>query len=176
MLEGQQGRAAVIQDDVRDALHLLVAGNGDGGQCRRLCDRGIHRDEPFHAAREQHLRVGLQEFSVVAMNYRQKEKVMLPQILLDAADDQGAVSVADFFGDYADGIGALHAERARQKIRAVVEFARRGENALLGVCRNGTRRRRIIENGRYRSWREAHVFGNRLERYASGSIRVGFRF
>ena len=41
------------------------------------------------------------------MDHGEEEIIVLAQILFDAADYQGAIRVADFFGDYANGIGSL---------------------------------------------------------------------
>jgi len=65
----------------------------------------------------QHLRIRLQQFLVVTMDYRKKKKIVLPQMLLDPADDHRAIRIADFFRDNADGIRALQSQRAREKIR-----------------------------------------------------------
>ena len=40
------------------------------------------------------------------VNHRQEEVVVFSQILLNAADDHGAVRIANLFDDDPDGIGA----------------------------------------------------------------------
>ena len=83
----------------------------------------------------------------MAVDHGQKEIIALAQVLLDAADDGRTVGVADFFGNDSDGVGALVAESAREKVGTVVEFLGGGVNAVLGFLRNGASRGGIVENG-----------------------------
>ena len=90
--------------------------------------------------------------------------------MLYAADDGRAVGVANFFRDYSDGVGALVAQRAGEKIGSIIKFLRSGVNPVLGLLRNRAGRRRIIENRRYRTRSEPDVLSDGLQRNHRGLL------
>src|SRR5437764_1136558 len=102
-----------------------VPSHGHSGQQGRLLQRSINSDEAFYAARDQHLRVILQKPLVMPVSHSEKEIIFLADVLLDAADNHGAVSIADFFQDHSDSVGALHAQGTSHEIGPILQFARR---------------------------------------------------
>src|SRR5258707_3616839 len=84
-------------------------------------------------------------------------------MLLDSTDDHRAVRVAYLLCDNADGIWALQAQGAREKIRAVLQLGCRRQNPLLRVFRDGARRRRIIQRRGHRSGSQLQMLRNRLQ-------------
>src|SRR5579859_4729689 len=120
--------------------------NGNRRQGRRLVHGRVYSDDAFDSALRKHLRISVQQYGIVTVHNRQKEIIALSQILLNAADDWRTVRVADLFRDHSDGVSALVAQRARKKIRLVVEFLGGRVDSILGFLRNRTRRWRIVQN------------------------------
>ena len=138
MLQGKLRRAAMIEKNIGDALYRMVARDGDGGQRHGFTEQSVHGNQPLDSALHKNMRVAVQQFLIVVMSDRQKEKTVLPEVTLDAADDHRCVGVAEIARDYSDGVSALHAQRARQIIWTIIQLARCGENARLGAFRYGT--------------------------------------
>jgi hypothetical protein len=57
---------------------------------------------------------------IVPVNYGEKEEIVLPQILLDAANDRGTVCVPNFLRNNPNCISTLQTQRARRIIRAII--------------------------------------------------------
>src|SRR5579885_2216608 len=133
--------------------------------CAGLINRCVHGNEALDAARGEQVRIGLQKFFVVAMGIGEEEIIFCAEVLFDSADDERAVTVADFLEDDADREGALHAQGTGEEVGAVVQFARCLKNSLARALGNGAGSRGIIEDGGNRARSEANVFGNRLESY-----------
>src|SRR5271168_4391448 len=110
------------------------------------------------------MRIAVQQFLIVVMSDREKEKTVLPKITLDAADDYRGVGIAEIPRDHSDGVSALHPQRARQIIRAIIQFARRGLHALLGAFWHRARRRGIVQYCGNSTGRESYMLGHRLQR------------
>src|SRR5271165_1432818 len=111
---------------------------------------------------------------------------MLPQVLLDAADDSRAVGVSDFFRDHADGVGSLVAESPGEKIWPVVQFLSSGMDTVLRFLGDGTGRRCVVQNRRYGTGSKSNMLGNgfkchhlrflnRLSVLPHGSVRIVFQ-
>jgi len=67
-------------------------------------------------------------------------------MIFDAAHHQRGVALADFRNHYADREAALRAEGACKKIGSVVVLAGGGEDAVLGLLRNGIGHRRPVHH------------------------------
>lgn len=68
------------------------------------------------------------------MRNRQKEIIFLRQVRFNAADDCRAIRVANLFANHPDRISALVAQRAREKIRPVVQLFGGRVNSILVSC------------------------------------------
>jgi hypothetical protein len=53
MTKSQKGGVAMIENDVGNAIHALVARNCNGGQCRVVLEGGINRDDSLNATGDQ---------------------------------------------------------------------------------------------------------------------------
>src|SRR5271156_6878177 len=98
------------------------------------------------------------------MSDREKEKTVLPKITLDAADDYRGVGIAEIPRDHSDGVSALHPQRARQIIGAIIQFARRSQHALLGAFRHRARRRGVVQYRGNCTGRESYMLGHQFQR------------
>src|SRR5271155_1417423 len=148
MVQCQRRGPAMIQDNIGYAIDPAMAGNSHGRERRLAVQGSIDRDKTLDPALLQHILVRCQQFLVVPMGHREKEEIPLAKISFDSANHQGTVSVADFHSDHSDCMAAFHLQRTREKIRLVVQFARRGQNAVFCFLRDRTRRRRINQHMR----------------------------
>ena len=144
MLEGQVRGARVVQDDVGQAFDPLVAGDGDRRESKLFGERCVSGDEALDSTRQKHLRVSLQELRILTMDYGEEEIIVLAQVFFDAADHHRSVRVADFFGDHANRVSALQAQRAGKKVRPVIERLRGFDDAILCVRGDGTCGGRVV--------------------------------
>jgi len=83
----------------------------------------------------------------MAVDHSEEEIIVLAQVFFDPADHHRAVGVANFFGDYANGIRSFQTQSARKKVRPVVERFRSFDDAILGVLGDGTRGRGVVQGG-----------------------------
>src|ERR1700682_6652669 len=123
-----------------------MASDCDSGQRRSRQNRGVHGNEAFHASGLQHLGIGLEKLLIVEAAYGEKEKIVFAQVLLDAANDHGAVGITDFFRDNSDRMRPFSPQRPRKIIWSVVKFARGFEEAIFCMFGNRLRRTRLIED------------------------------
>ena len=136
--------ALVVQHDIGYALQLLVTSNGYGWQCQFFGKGCVSSDEALNASRQEHLRVGLKQFRVVPVDYRQEEVVVPSQVFFNATDHHGAVGVANLFSDDPNRVSSLESQGSREEVGPVVESLRRLDNAILGVFGNRAGSRRVI--------------------------------
>ena len=110
MLQGQLRRAAMIEQNIGYAFQRTVTRDCNGGQRHRFAEQGVHGNQPFDSSLQKNMRITVQQFFIVVMRDREKEKAVLPKVAFDAADDHSGISVAQIASDDADGVSALHAQ------------------------------------------------------------------
>src|SRR5208283_5607499 len=147
MAKGQLRGTVVIQNNISDVLHFLVSGNRNRGQQRLMANGSIDGDDSLNPTRHQYLRVAAQELRIVAMGDRQEKVIVLAEIGFDPAANHPAVYISNLFRDDTDSKAALYTQRSRKEIGAVIQFTGGIHNACAGVCRDGTRRWRIVQDG-----------------------------
>src|SRR4029077_6215998 len=150
----------MIQHNVGYTGKGPVPRDRNGWQGGRFAQLHIDGDKSLDAALEENLGIAVQELGIVPVHHGEKEVVLLPEILLDAADYERSIRVSNFLNDHTDGVGALLAQGLREEIRPVLQLPRRLENTILGVLRNGARRRSIVQNRRDRAGSQADVLGD----------------
>src|SRR5258708_12082956 len=148
MLEGHSHASLLVQYDVSYSLEGLVTGDGDCRQRQGFLQAGVHGDESFLPPLQQKLRVFTQHGCVVPMNDGQEKVIVLPEIGLNSANDQGPVSVPDLLDDKSDGVGALLAQRSCQEIWTIVQFLGCRLDPLPRALRYGARSRAIVQDRR----------------------------
>src|SRR5207244_7008556 len=84
------------------------------------------------------------------VDHGEEKIIILAQIFFNTADHHRAVGVANFFGDYANGISSFQSQSACKKIRPVVERFRSLDDAILGLLGDGTRCGGVVQGGRHR--------------------------
>ena len=89
--------------------------------------------------------------------------VGLVEPLLDATEDEGGVTFADFRGHDADGHALLLAQGAGEDVGAIVHGGGGSEDALLGYFGNGFGGGRSAEDARDGGDGEAEVLGEAFE-------------
>ena len=144
--ECEFGRAAVIEDDVGDALGLVMAGDGDGGDGAAVRQERIDGNDSLDRALEQKALAAVDHFWMVVMADEKVEVPGVEQSLFDAGEHEGCVAFADFRDEDADGLAAAVAKGARKKIRAVVEGVCGREDAILGRFWDGLGGWGCVEN------------------------------
>ena len=137
VLEDDPCGAMVIEDDVGNGRDASMAGDGNGGKSGRLINGGVDGNDAFDASCEKQLGIGVHESVVMVVGDGQEEEIVLAEEPFDAADDHCAVGITNFLGDYADGVGALHAERTREQIRMILKLPGGLEDAVARVFRDG---------------------------------------
>jgi len=163
MLKDEPCGAMVIEDDVGDVGDVLMAGDGNGRKSGLLVNGGVNGNDAFGAAGEKQLGIGADEVVVMAVDDGEEKEIVFAEDGFDTADDRGAVGIADFLGDDADGVAALDAERTREEIRTIVELASGLEDAVAGVFGDAACGGRIVENAGNGSRRKAEMQTERLE-------------
>lgn len=169
-------RKFVIQDNVGDTFDAAVSGDRDRGELEFFGDRSVGGNETLDATRHEHLRIGVEKLLIVPVDHGEKEEIVLSQIFFDPADDQGSVSVADFFGDDTNRVGALEAERAGEIVGTIVEVLGGLDDAFLGVLGDGASGGGVVERGRDGAGGEAEVGGNGLKGDSGFALEDRFLF
>lgn len=91
------------------------------------------------------------------------EIASLEKMLLDATENEGGVSFADFRHEDADSLAASIAQGAGGDVRAVVEAIGGGEDAVLGALGDGVGGRGSAEDAGDGGYREAEVLTKRFQ-------------
>src|SRR5216683_211012 len=125
MFQCQPCCSLVIQHNIGHAFHALMPCHRHRRQRQLFHDGRVCRNEAFHPARQEHLRIGLKQLRIMPVDHCQEEIVILSQVFFNAANDHRAVSIANLFRDHANRIRSLQSQSARKKIRSVVQFLRR---------------------------------------------------
>src|SRR5215471_9317439 len=99
----------MIEDDVDDALDIVVAGDGDDGDGEVEMPGRVDGNQSVDGALEEHAGIFVDEVGAMAMAGDEVEVAFLKEVVFDAAHDGGGVSVADLGDDDADGEAALGA-------------------------------------------------------------------
>ena len=153
----------MVEHDVGHALMLPVSGDRDGRQGQRVRQVQVDGNKTLNPTLEKQTRVLLKQLGIVPVYTGDEEVIFLPGVVLDAADDERAISFSDVMGDDPDGVSPLFAERAREEIRPIIQFTRRRQNTGPGVLGNVLGRGRVVEHRRDRSGRQADMLGDRLQ-------------
>lgn len=171
VIDGELGGAAVIEQDVGDALRLVVAGDGDGGDGRGVREECVDGDDGLDGALEQEALRALDRLRAMAVADEEVEEVGLEQLVLDAGQHGGGVALADFGDEDAHGLGAAIAEGPGVDVGAVVELAGGREDALLRGLRDGAGGGGGVEHAGDGCGGEAEVPGELLEADGGGRRR-----
>lgn len=163
MLEGQASGTLVIQDNVRYSLDVPMPRDGYGRQRHLLVQRSVGRDEDFHTPCQKHLRVCLKQLGIVPVNHGQEKIVVLSQIFFNPANDHGALRIANLLGDDANRVSSLQAQSARKEVWPIVQHLRCLDDAILGVFRDGTCRRGVVQSRGNRAGSKAEVVSDGFE-------------
>src|SRR4051812_45661705 len=168
MLQSQQCCLLMIKHDVSHSVQLTMARDRDGRQGWSLRESRIHGDESFHPPLNQKIGVALQGCLVMTMNDSEEKIIALPQKSFDPADYKRTVGITYFFGDDADGVGALLAQGTCEEIGPVLKLASRGVNSCLSTLGNGTGSRRVVQHGGHSSWSKPHTLRDGSQCYRCG--------
>src|ERR1700691_1862026 len=161
MAQCERSGKTMIQNNIGYALDLAMAGYLYGVDRGLAIQGSVDGDKSLDTTLLQHILVRCQEFLVVAVSYGEEKEILLTKITFDSANHQGTVSVADFHSDHSDRMAALHLQRAREKIRLVVQFARRRQDAVFCFLRDRTRSGRIGKHMRNSAGRKVDAFRDR---------------
>ena len=170
----------MVEDDVDDAFDVVVAGDGDDGDGEVEMPGCIDGDQSVDGALEEHARIFVDEVGTMTMAGDKVEVAFLQEIVLYTAHDGSGISVADFGDNDANGKAALRAQGTGEEVRTVLEFSRRGENAIFRVLGDGVGDRGAVDDQGDGCGRQSKVLGelfeaHRLANYAAGSIAGGLR-
>src|ERR1700692_295733 len=111
----------VVENDVGHSLNFSMPRDSHRRKRRLVIQKSVHRDETLDATVAQHVRISFQQALIVTMGYGKKEKIVLPEVMLNAAHHDRSVGITNFFQDDANRVSAVGAQRTRQIIRTVVE-------------------------------------------------------
>jgi hypothetical protein len=176
MFQCQPRRSLVIQHNVGHSFDARMTRHRHGWKHQRFFDRRVRRDKPFHSTCQQHMCISLQQSRVVPVKHYQEEVIIFSKVFFDAADHHRTVGGADLFGNHPYRIRPFQPQRAREKIRPVIQFTRRGDNALFGVFGDGPRCGRIVQCCGDCPWSQSCVLRNGLAGGLIGSARACFSF
>src|SRR6185312_10558152 len=118
--------------DVDDGWVADVAGDGDDGNGERVVEDGVHGDDAFDSAGDEHGGILTEQIGAVAVTYDEVEEAGEEKDFLDAAEDGGGVAFADFRNDNADGFAVFAAQAAGKAVGLIVHAGGGGSDALLG--------------------------------------------
>jgi hypothetical protein len=157
MLQGEAGRAGMVEDDVRHAGHFAVARNSHARDINAVRKNRVHGDQSFYRALLQKKRIfGYELIPVVVADHKIKI-ALLQKMILNPGHDQGSVSLADFGNHNTNRETALLPERPGEMIGPVIQFARGGTNQFLGALRNRFCSRRPVDHEGNSGLRQAKV-------------------
>ena len=159
MTQCQVRRTVVVERDVRYALEKTVPRDAHGWYRQGMFQDRIGGDDSFDPPGQQKGNVLIQIVKITPVRRGNKEVLVAGEHRFDTADDEGAVSIANFCSDDTDGKGVPCAQIAGKEIGAIVEFSRRGVNPVLRALRDCPRYVRIIQDGGNCSLRQPEVFG-----------------
>ena len=171
MGEGEFGGAAVMEGDVGDALGLVVAGDGDGGDGAAMGEQCVDGDDAFDRTIEKEGLRALDHGGLVMMADEEVEISGLEQVLFYACENEDGVAFADLGNEHPDRLAAAAAQGASGEIRTVLELFGRGEDAVLGRFRNGLSGGSGVEDAGDGGGRKAEVLGESFE--ADGGLKDG---
>src|ERR1700723_3263639 len=103
----------MIQDDIGHTFDPAMAGNSYRRKSGLFRQESIDCDKTFDSPLPEHSGVRCEQFLVVAVSYRKKEEILLPQVMFDAAHHQRTVGVPDFLQNHSNRMGALNPQRTR---------------------------------------------------------------
>jgi len=95
-------------------------------------------EDTFDAAPQEQAGILFDEIGFVAVMRAEVKVAFTHQMVTDAAHDQRVIAVAEFRDEYANGKGALFAQRASQQAGLVVEFSSGSANPLARLMGNRT--------------------------------------
>src|SRR5262249_37983479 len=136
----------MIQDNVGNVWNLAVAGHRNRRNTHALAERRVHGNKPLDRALLQQVRVFLDEVVAMAVAHDEVEVTLLKEVVFDAGKNERGVAFANLRNDNADGGTSLTAERPSPKIRAVVQFAGRRADQVLGPLRDRLSFRRAVDD------------------------------
>ncbi len=168
----------MIESDIGDAFYVIVSGDGDDGDGEVEMPGRVDGDEAVDGAFQKHSWVFIDEVGAMAMAGDEIEVSLLQEIVFDATHDGGGIAVADFGDDDSDGEAALGAQGAGEEIGTIFEFAGGGEDAILGVLRDGIGDAGSIDDEGDGGGGEVEMLGEFFEAHgpAGGMGRVGCLF
>ena len=136
----------MIQDNVGDALDVVMSGHGDDGHREVEIPGGVDGDETVDGAFQKHARILVDEIGAMAVAGDKVEIALLQEVIFDAAHDGSGIAVADLGDNDTDGKTALGAERAGKEIGTIFEFAGGSEDSVFGGLRDGIGDARAIDD------------------------------
>jgi hypothetical protein len=166
VFEREVRRPRVIDLDVDDAFDRLMPRDRHDRDRQRLGERRVEGDDAFDRAIDQQLLVLVDEVVAMAVAGQEVEIARLQQVVLDPAQRQRHIALADVRDEDADRQAALPRERPRQRVRLIAELPGRGDDAVLGPLGDGVGRGRLVEHQRHRGRRQPETFGEKAERDA----------
>ncbi len=135
MFECDLRSSHVVQNDVGDALHLIVARYGHDRHRQRKCPRGIDGDQTINGSFQKKSGIFIDQVGAMAVANHKVKVSLLQKMVFHAAHDRGRVAIADFRDNNSDGKAALRAQRTRKKVGAVFVLRDCGKDSVFGFLR-----------------------------------------
>ncbi len=124
-------------------------------------------DQALHAAVQQHFQIAFEAVRFIVRVRQKRQITRLIERIFQAAQNRRAERIGNVEHHHADNVGALAAQRTRQRIRPVAQALRRCFNFFFRVSGDVARERRAVQHNGNRRGRVAAFAGHIANRYDS---------
>jgi len=131
-------RAAVVKDNVGDALNGSVRSHTNGGHGKGVIEGRIDRNEAIDSSTQQHLAIFVDQVRFAPMMSREIEVSRLHQVVTDSDYDLIVVGLGQIGHQDTNAQGPLTAQRSREQARLILELFGRGLDPITSSLRNTT--------------------------------------
>ena len=152
-------RAAVVKDNVGDALNVPMRSHTNGGYWKGVIEGRIDRDEAIHSSAQQHLTILFDQIRLAPMMSREIEVSRLHQVITDSNYDLIVVGFGEIGHQNTNAQSLLIAQRPRKQTRLIVELFGRSLDPVTSSLRNATARN-VVQNYRNCGGMYAEMFGH----------------
>ena len=110
VFERDLGGSHVVEDNIGDTFHMIVARHGNDRNGQRESPRGVDGDQTIDGTLEEEPGILINQVSAVAVADDEIEISFLEEMVFDSTHDGSRITIADFGHDDADGETTLSAQ------------------------------------------------------------------
>src|ERR1700733_5902956 len=161
----------MVEHDVGNSAHTLVAGNCNHGQRNLVNQIGVDRNQTLRAPADQHAGVLLDQVRPVAVVGYEVEILFLEKPVSNASHHFRVIAVGEDRNQNADGHGAAISQGSGEETGLIVEFERCLADSLPRSFRNGASWN-LVQNDRYGRRIEIEISRKGLETDGASRLAI----